>query len=262
MPAYLAARRRRLPLVVHEQNALPGLANKARRPARRRGSRSSFPDTPLPHARVRRPADPPDDLPARPGRAARRGAGVLRPRPRPADAARDRRLAGRPPAQPGRLRRRPGARRRRRPGAARRRPEAARPTPEPTGAPYVVLAVRRPDGPRLRRRRPRGLPGRRQQRHRGRRRRAARRLRAAADRQRRAGRSTPARSSTPAAACWWRDAALTPEWVAATRARRWPPTPTRLAAMGAAAAGADPARRRRAAGPDRPRGRRGERGPR
>ena len=29
MPAYLAARRRKLPLVVHEQNALPGLANKA-----------------------------------------------------------------------------------------------------------------------------------------------------------------------------------------------------------------------------------------
>ncbi|HEX6015744.1 MAG TPA: glycosyltransferase, partial [Geminicoccaceae bacterium] len=28
VPAYLAARRRKLPLVVHEQNALPGLANK------------------------------------------------------------------------------------------------------------------------------------------------------------------------------------------------------------------------------------------
>jgi UDP-N-acetylglucosamine--N-acetylmuramyl-(pentapeptide) pyrophosphoryl-undecaprenol N-acetylglucosamine transferase len=46
MPAYLAARRRRLPLVVHEQNAVPGLANRA-------GSRVaarvavSFPDTPL-----------------------------------------------------------------------------------------------------------------------------------------------------------------------------------------------------------------------
>jgi UDP-N-acetylglucosamine--N-acetylmuramyl-(pentapeptide) pyrophosphoryl-undecaprenol N-acetylglucosamine transferase len=49
MPAYLAARRRRLPLVVHEQNALPGLANKA-------GARIadavavSFPDTRLPKA--------------------------------------------------------------------------------------------------------------------------------------------------------------------------------------------------------------------
>ncbi|GAB2879245.1 undecaprenyldiphospho-muramoylpentapeptide beta-N-acetylglucosaminyltransferase [Nocardioides pacificus] len=50
MPAYLAARKRRLPLVVHEQNALPGLANKV-------GARIaqhvavSFPDTPLPKAR-------------------------------------------------------------------------------------------------------------------------------------------------------------------------------------------------------------------
>jgi UDP-N-acetylglucosamine--N-acetylmuramyl-(pentapeptide) pyrophosphoryl-undecaprenol N-acetylglucosamine transferase len=49
MPAYLAARRRRLPVVIHEQNALPGLANKV-------GSRMtehvavSFPNTPLPHA--------------------------------------------------------------------------------------------------------------------------------------------------------------------------------------------------------------------
>ena len=46
MPAYLAARRRRLPLVIHEQNALPGLANRA-------GARFadvvavSFPGTPL-----------------------------------------------------------------------------------------------------------------------------------------------------------------------------------------------------------------------
>lgn len=49
MPAYLAARRRRLPLVVHEQNALPGLANKA---GARVASRVavSFPDTRLPRA--------------------------------------------------------------------------------------------------------------------------------------------------------------------------------------------------------------------
>jgi UDP-N-acetylglucosamine--N-acetylmuramyl-(pentapeptide) pyrophosphoryl-undecaprenol N-acetylglucosamine transferase len=46
MPAYVAARRRKLPLVVHEQNALPGIANKV-------GARIadrvavSFPDTPL-----------------------------------------------------------------------------------------------------------------------------------------------------------------------------------------------------------------------
>jgi UDP-N-acetylglucosamine--N-acetylmuramyl-(pentapeptide) pyrophosphoryl-undecaprenol N-acetylglucosamine transferase len=49
VPAYLAARRRRLPIVVHEGNALPGLANKL-------GARmtshvaTSFPDTPLRHA--------------------------------------------------------------------------------------------------------------------------------------------------------------------------------------------------------------------
>ena len=49
MPAYLAARRRKLPLVVHEQNALPGLANKAGARVARRVA-VSFPDTPLPGA--------------------------------------------------------------------------------------------------------------------------------------------------------------------------------------------------------------------
>ncbi len=50
MPAYLATRRRRLPLVIHEGNALPGVAN-------RFGARfctdrvaTSFPGTRLPHA--------------------------------------------------------------------------------------------------------------------------------------------------------------------------------------------------------------------
>jgi UDP-N-acetylglucosamine--N-acetylmuramyl-(pentapeptide) pyrophosphoryl-undecaprenol N-acetylglucosamine transferase len=49
VPAYLAARKRHLPLVVHEGNALPGIANKL-------GARftthvaTSFPDTDLPHA--------------------------------------------------------------------------------------------------------------------------------------------------------------------------------------------------------------------
>ena len=49
VPAYLAARRRGLPLVVHEGNALPGIANKL-------GARftphvaTSFPETPLRHA--------------------------------------------------------------------------------------------------------------------------------------------------------------------------------------------------------------------
>ncbi|MET3960393.1 UDP-N-acetylglucosamine--N-acetylmuramyl-(pentapeptide) pyrophosphoryl-undecaprenol N-acetylglucosamine transferase [Marmoricola sp. OAE513] len=51
VPAYLAARRRRTPLVVHEGNALPGIANKL-------GARftryvaTSFPGTNLPHAVV------------------------------------------------------------------------------------------------------------------------------------------------------------------------------------------------------------------
>jgi UDP-N-acetylglucosamine--N-acetylmuramyl-(pentapeptide) pyrophosphoryl-undecaprenol N-acetylglucosamine transferase len=49
IPVYLAARRRRLPLVVHEQNTLPGLANKVG--ARLAGRVAvSFPGTPLPHA--------------------------------------------------------------------------------------------------------------------------------------------------------------------------------------------------------------------
>ncbi|HEU0286360.1 MAG TPA: undecaprenyldiphospho-muramoylpentapeptide beta-N-acetylglucosaminyltransferase [Nocardioidaceae bacterium] len=49
LPAYLAARKRKLPIVIHEGNSLPGLANKV-------GVRftthvaTSFPDTPLAHA--------------------------------------------------------------------------------------------------------------------------------------------------------------------------------------------------------------------
>ncbi len=49
MPAYLAARRRAVPIVVHEQNALPGLANKVGARLTRTAA-VSFPDTPLPHA--------------------------------------------------------------------------------------------------------------------------------------------------------------------------------------------------------------------
>lgn len=49
VPAYLAARRARLPIVVHEQNALPGLGNRL---GARMASRVavSFPDTRLPRA--------------------------------------------------------------------------------------------------------------------------------------------------------------------------------------------------------------------
>jgi len=49
MPAYLAARRRKVPLVIHEQNALPGIANKAGARLAQRVA-TSFPDTPLPKA--------------------------------------------------------------------------------------------------------------------------------------------------------------------------------------------------------------------
>jgi UDP-N-acetylglucosamine--N-acetylmuramyl-(pentapeptide) pyrophosphoryl-undecaprenol N-acetylglucosamine transferase len=49
MPAYLAARRRRVPVVVHEQNALPGLANRAGARIAKRVA-VSFPDTKLPKA--------------------------------------------------------------------------------------------------------------------------------------------------------------------------------------------------------------------
>ncbi len=49
-PVYLAARRLGVPIVIHEQNALPGLANRIA--ARLTSSVfTSFPDTPLPHAR-------------------------------------------------------------------------------------------------------------------------------------------------------------------------------------------------------------------
>ncbi len=49
VPAYLAAKRRRVPLVIHEQNALPGIANRAGARLARRVA-TSFPDTPLPKA--------------------------------------------------------------------------------------------------------------------------------------------------------------------------------------------------------------------
>lgn len=51
VPAYLAARRRRIPIVVHEQNARPGLANKIGARLAERVA-VSFPDTPLPDAEM------------------------------------------------------------------------------------------------------------------------------------------------------------------------------------------------------------------
>ena len=49
VPAYLAARRARLPIVVHEQNARPGLGNKVGARYAQRVA-VSFPDTPLRNA--------------------------------------------------------------------------------------------------------------------------------------------------------------------------------------------------------------------
>ncbi|SKB09668.1 undecaprenyldiphospho-muramoylpentapeptide beta-N-acetylglucosaminyltransferase [Aeromicrobium choanae] len=49
VPAYLAARRRKLPLVVHEGNALPGIANKLGARLTRHVA-TSFPETDLRHA--------------------------------------------------------------------------------------------------------------------------------------------------------------------------------------------------------------------
>jgi len=48
-PAYLAARRLGIPVVIHEQNALPGLANRLAARFTHHVA-TSFPDTPLPHA--------------------------------------------------------------------------------------------------------------------------------------------------------------------------------------------------------------------
>ena len=49
MPAYLAVRKHHVPLVIHEQNTVPGLANKAGARFAQRVA-VSFPDTPLRHA--------------------------------------------------------------------------------------------------------------------------------------------------------------------------------------------------------------------
>jgi UDP-N-acetylglucosamine--N-acetylmuramyl-(pentapeptide) pyrophosphoryl-undecaprenol N-acetylglucosamine transferase len=71
MPAYLAAKRRKLPIVIHEQNAKPGLANRA---GARLATRVavSFPDTLLPNAEyvglpIRRMISTLDRAVARPG---------------------------------------------------------------------------------------------------------------------------------------------------------------------------------------------------
>ena len=191
-PAYLAARRLRVPIVVHEANPRPGWAN-------RLGARltpyvaTTFPGTPIAHGRhvglpIRRSIATLDRAATRAEARAHLRAGR-----RPADAAGDRRLAGRPAAQ------RRGLRRGRRTCA----PPASRCCTRPGTAhtvdgrdrgrapPYVVRALPRPDGPRLRRRRPGAVPGRGQHGRRADRGRAAGGVRPAADRQRRAGADRP-----------------------------------------------------------------------
>ena len=249
------------PLVVHEGTPLPGLANKlgARFTAARRHQ--------LPRHRaaardVRRAADPPHDRDPRPGRAARRGAA------RPSASTRTARRCWSPAARRARPRlndavagRGAGPRRGRRPGAARRRARSTRLDAGPTPAsPYVVVALRRPDGPRLRRRRPVlcragantvtevaavGLP-------------AVFVPLPIGNGEQRAQR--PRRWSRPAAALMVDDAGAdrrtgSPRTSSALLTDR-----ERLAAMGAAAARPDPARRRREAGPDVLRRRRGRPG--
>ena len=51
MPVYVAARRTKTPLVVHEGNALPGVANRFGARMCTHWVATSFPDTKLPHAR-------------------------------------------------------------------------------------------------------------------------------------------------------------------------------------------------------------------
>ena len=151
--------RPRCPIVIHEANARPGLANRSA-PGSRRTSAAPCP-TRSPRSRhigmpLRRAIATLD----RAG-AARRGARGLRPRPRPPDAAGLRRLAGRPSAQRrGRGRGRAGLTAQ---GiqvlhAVGLRNDDQRP-PGATGpAPYVARALPRPHGPRLRRGRRRALP--------------------------------------------------------------------------------------------------------
>ena len=237
-PAYLAAKRAKVPIVVHEANARPGMAN--RLGARLTGHVGiSFPGTALPGATLvgmplRRSITGLDRGALRaqalaafglePGRRtllvfggslgaqrlnlafgaaapalARAGVQVLHSAGR-----------GKQVEVPGRLR--PG----RTAGLSRGR-------------------VPGPDGPGLRRRRPGRLPGRGGHGQRAVGDRAARGLRAAAASATASSGSTPSRWSTPVAALLVDDAACTPDWVAASVVPLLA-DPGRLAAMGAAAA--------------------------
>ena len=188
LPAYLAARRAEVPIVVHEQNALPGLANRigARIAAR---VAVTVPGTPLHRGEhVGMPLRTAISSLDRAGRTGR-GACRIRAGRRPADPAGRRGLPGCRLAEPGAV------------GAADALTAAGVQVlhargPKNTDVSVAVRpagqrALRRrglpgAHGPRLRRRRPRPVPGGCGHRCGALGGRPARRVRAAADRQRRA----------------------------------------------------------------------------
>ena len=131
------------PILVHEQNALPGLANRSR-PASPRTS-SLVPRHPARPRHARRAAAAAGDRRPRPGRRASRGPRRVRPRPGPPDPAGQRGFAGRGEHQRGRpgCGGRPAPRRRQRPARARRQEPPAHRRPadrRATGATYVPVA--------------------------------------------------------------------------------------------------------------------------
>ena len=237
--------------VIHEGNALPGLANRV-------GARfadvvaTSFPDTELQGRAVHRAADPTRDLDPRPGRAARPGARPLRPRPGRCRPCWSRAARRAPAGSTARSRRRAATS----PPPASRcctsRARRARSTSRPTAAttrrptscvPYVDrmdLAYAAADatvGALGRQQRDRGCGGR-----------AAGGLRAAADRQRRAGAQRRCGGRGRRRACWSTTTTSRPSG-SATHLPALLNDADRLAAMSAAATGPDPPRRRRRAGP-------------
>ena len=205
-PGYLAARRRKVPIIVHEAEppARPG------QPARRAGSPStSRSATPTPRCRTRASsasrcaARSPRSTGSRVGDKAR---AALRAAARPADAAGLRRVAGRALAQPRAVG--AAAPRCARPASrcctssARRTP--SEPEPAAGGPPYIMLpycdrmdlAYAAADFAHV--------PGRRDDLRRADRGRPARGVRPAADRQRRAAAERRADRRGAAAACWSR----------------------------------------------------------
>src|SRR3984885_3229452 len=156
-PGYLAARRRGVPIVVHEANCKPGLANRI-------GARltqqvfTGQPGVKLAHARyigipIRREISGLDRL--GPGGPA---AAPSRAPPRLAGAAGHRRVAGRPVAQPGRPRRGRAAALGGHPGAAHHRAALGGDPGTGRRGPVRGAALPGPDGPGLRRRRLRAVP--------------------------------------------------------------------------------------------------------